>query len=360
MKKSIVICCIIFLLLQLFKGYLISDYAKDYGEKRIEIALDKESKIPYREIALSDEYNTYYPILSNRIEEAKSDIGKPTTIIGTTAAYSQLEHIRMVEGAFWGTEAVEEERNVAVISDRLAISLLGSNKASGTLIHLNGKVYEVVGVYQKYHRIRDYIMDDGYEKIYVPITSAAVKDLGVQFAAIDETYLQEKPDNEALQKLGLTGTISSQETWNQECKSIGQIPVITVWLLYMVIGGVNLYRAILMKKQDGKKLIIAGLIYVIGAGLLFKCAFTGMYIKPDALPQENIFDTNFYWKAMQAEWARHNYFLARETAHFEQALYLLKRSLRMMNILQFVLILEMVLKSRNRRAGLMKLNKEAR
>ena len=115
-----------------------------------------------------------------------------------------------------------------------------------------------------------------------------------------------------------------------------------------------------MNKQDGKKLIIAGLIYVIGAGLLFKCAFTGMYIKPDALPQENIFDTNFYWKAMQAEWARHNYFLARETAHFEQALYLLKRSLRMMNILQFVLILEMVLKSRNRRAGLMKLNKEAR
>lgn len=354
MKRRVIAYCVVFFILQLLKALLLNDYGKDYGKSRIEISLGESSALSYNEVDLREEYIAYCPTLISRIQNAGDVGGKAIQIIGTNDAYRQLENMQMVDGAFFGSEAVNEKRNVAVISDELSYALFRSNKAACNTINLQGKEYLIVGVYKKYNRLRDFIVDDGYEKVFVPFTSSLVKDKKIEGVCIDGTYLEEMPKEQDLQKMQLGGGLKSEQSkWFKEYTTIGQLPMMILWLFVTIIGLKTLYkdgaRCFGIIKQGNRrkekyKYILRGLgkgILVLGAiGLLFKLTFDKVYINPSKLPEENIFDFVFYWKALKAEWIRHNQFRRLDLTSFEQAAYLLKLMLHSINIVQYMVLVK--------------------
>lgn len=328
----------IFLVLQLIKYGVVADYGQSYGEKRIEIALDKSSGITYQAMRAADEYSLYHPVLQNHIRDISTDTNKKVEVIGTTSLYEQLERLHMVDGAFFGEEAVKEGRDIVVISDQLSMDLVGACKGVGNLIHIGEKAYIIVGVYKKYERIRDYMMDDGYEKVYVPITASVVQKNSIEFCTFDGTYLEQMPSIEELQRMGLgeqAGIKSNQETWVKECRSIGQLPMVCLWVLFTYLGASMLYKRTVQNYIRGK-LLFEALIYFVGVLILFKLTFDLVCIRPDSLPRENIFDLTFYWKALRKEWIRHNQFVQIGISQFDKALYLLKWQLHSINFIQYL------------------------
>ena len=354
MKRRVIAYCVVFFILQLLKALLLNDYGKDYGKSRIEISLGESSALSYNEVDLREEYIAYCPTLISRIQNVGDVGGKAISIIGTNDAYRQLENMQMVDGAFFGNEAVNEKRNVAVISDELSYALFRSNKGVYNTINLQGKEYLIVGVYKKYNRIRDFVVDDGYEKVFVPLTSSLMKDKKIEGVCIDGTYLEEMPKEQDLQKMQLGGGLKSEQSkWFKEYTTIGQIPMIVVWLFVTIIGLKVVYKDAIgcfgiikqenRRKEKCKYILhrVGKSILVLGAiGLLFKLTFDKVYINPSKLPEENIFDFVFYWKALKEEWIRHNQFRRLDLTCFEQATYLLKLMLHSINIVQYIVLVK--------------------
>lgn len=353
MKRRVIACCVMFFILQLLKALLLSDYAKDYGKSRIEISLGEGSALGYNEVDSSEAYLTYQPTLISRIQNAGEVGGKSIEIIGTNNAYSQLENMQLVDGAFFGNEAVSEKRNVAVISDELSNALFHSNKGVYNTVNLQGKDYLIVGVYKKYSRIRDVILDDGDEKVFVPLTSTLMKDKKIEAVCIDGTYIEEMPKEQDLQKMQLgSGLKSDQSKWFKEYTTIGQIPMMVLWLFVTIIGLKALYKDGIVcfgvirkgnKKENYKcMLLILGksILILVSICLIFKVTFGKVYINASKLPEENIFDFVFYWKALKAEWIRHNQFIKLNLTCFEQAAYLLKLMLHSINIVQYMVLVK--------------------
>ena len=355
MKRRVIVYCVMFFILQLLKALLLSDYANDYGKSRMEISLGEGSALGYNEVDSSEAYLTYHPTLISRIQNAGEVGGKSIQIIGTNDVYRQLENMQLVDGAFFGNEAMNEKRNVAVISDELSNALFHSNKGVYNTVNLQGKDYLIVGVYKKYSRIRDFILDDGYEKVFVPITSTLMKDKKIEAVCIDGTYIEEMPKEQDLQKMQLgTDLKSDQSKWFKEYTTIGQIPMMVLWIAVIVIGlkyiyqeGIACFRRTRQESRRKEKckyilLTMGKTILVLGfIGLVSKLTFGQVYINASKLPEENIFDFMFYWKALKTEWIRHNQFIKLNLTHFEQATYLLKLILHSINIVQYMVLVKM-------------------
>lgn len=123
--------------------------------------------------------------------------------------------------------------------------------------------------------------------------------------------------------------------------------LVSKWLIRYV--GISRMNNLVVKS------LISSLVYLISVLLLYKIAFNGLYIRPEALPQENIFDIAFYWKEMKAEWIRHNQFLREGGSTFEQAHYLLKWSLHLFNMMQYLVLGNAILHVRGHIEGISKI-----
>lgn len=358
MKRQVVIYSIVFLLLQLIKSLVIYDYGEDFGKSRIEIALGASSQLTYQYTDSMEEYAYFLPVLEKRITDGIMVDGKKIELVGSNSQYAQLERIKMVDGAFFGGEAVREGRNVAIISDELSLSLYKTDQGSHNIISINGSEYEIVGVYKKYNRLRDYIEDDGYEKIYIPLTSTLVKDKNIDYVGIDGTYIEEMPTALEMNKMQLSGqTMNDGSTWYKEYMGLGQLPMIVLLCILVYEGirrvyasGIQNYEVLksnIPRKEQfiaigisvAKILLFVGIVSVLGMITLRQS-----YIDPRKLPEENIFDMAFYWKSIRAEWVRHNQFRRLNVSEFEQAMYLLKLMIHSINIIQYVCLVKLMVK----------------
>lgn len=356
MRKKLIVYVVIFFILQFIKSILIADYEADYGKSRIEMLVRAPATIEYKKIRNSNRYDEYQPILIKQMQESIADIDKPVKLVGTTYNYGQLEHLPMVRGAFFTNKAVMEGRNVAVISDKLSMQLFGSTKAVGNILDLNQKAYKVVGVYKKYNRLRDYINDDDYEHIYIPITCEALKEAKVEAAIIDGTFLKQMPDEGILGEMGLNSNLlimNDQSKWVKESKSIGETPFIIFHFVLSLMVGKLLYQAIkeyrhCEKIETKKQYVMIGAweISLLVCGIYLYCAFkmsfSNVYINANRLPKENIFDLQFYWQLLCQDWAKNNLFMISGIAPFRKMLSLLRESLHGINILQYILLAKMV------------------
>lgn len=357
MKKKILICVILFCTLQFIKALLIQQAAGEYCEKRLTLSLRKDSRFTYQSIAFNDIYLEKHPVLISELQDGKNDTNKMLTIIGTNGFYDQLEHLVFVDGAFFTEEAVQQKKNVVVISDQLSIALFHSEKGAHNVIHLEGNAYEIVGVYKSYRSINDYFVSDGYENVYVPLTSSAVATLPIEQVIFNGTYLESMPSGEDLGKMNLIGMgviQRAQSDWVKCLKSISHLTVVIICMSIMVIGTWWLYkkqyhRFMLMRKEVNKhrKYVLIGrmlaelLIYLVSVFVLVRIGTADIYVRSDALPPENIFDLTFYWKALKAEWQVHNQLLMTPIRRFEKVLYLTKGQIHMINVVQYILLVWM-------------------
>lgn len=354
MKKKILICIILFGVLQLIKVLLIQQAASEYCEKRLTCSLRKDSQFTYQSVAFNDIYLEKHPVLINELQDGESDTEKMLTIVGTNEFYDQLEHLRFVDGAFFTAEAVQQNKNVVVISDQLSTALFQSDKGAHNVIHLGGEAYEIVGVYKSYRSFNDYVISDGYERVYVPLTSSAVTACPIKQVIFNGDYLEAMPSKEELSQMGLIGIGGiqrDQSDWVKCIKGRSQLPMLFMTLSVIAIGSWGLYRKagyglVLLRKEvdQRRKYVLIGKMlaklggYLIGMIVLVKIGFTNVYVRSDALPPENIFDLTFYWKMLRGEWQVHNQLLLTPARRFEQVIYLLKEQIKMINVVQLTLL----------------------
>lgn len=345
MKKKIGVCLVGFIILQIIKALCITDYKEEYGESRVEVILNKRGEITYDEMVLKEGYEQLQPIMLS-IEEAIEVEGcDHATTIGTTANWNELEKLPMIDGTFFTNQANKEERDLAVISNKLAISIWGSEKAVGNIMSIQGVQYQVVGVYKKYPRVRQYLMDNGSETIYMPLKSSVARDWKVQSIIINGS--KENFNIHNLTSLGIdkqTSYMNDATKWVKKVKGISSLPLIILWGSLSLLTASALVSLVKDKtKSKGYQLISV----LIGGALIYityKISFWGgVYIDPATFPAENIFDLSFYWESLKQGWVRHNQFIGWRGSYFERALYILKGLVYSLNLIQIILIIKMIL-----------------
>lgn len=348
MRKKLVLYLTVFIILQFIKALCITDYKEEYGESRIEVILNKKGEISYEDMLLKEGYNQLQPIMLS-IEE---DIGVSgcdrATVIGATANWNELERLHMIDGAFFADQANRDERNLAVISDELAISMWGTEKAVGNIINIQEVQYQVVGVYKKYLRLREYILDDGSETIYIPLKSSVARDWKVQSIIIDGS--KESPKVNELTSLGIDTSrvyINDATKWVKKIKGASSLPLIILWSGFSIV----ILKALVSSAKDKMKnkgyKLISILLGIVIIYITCKISFWGkFYIDPATLPAENIFEFSFYWKSLQQGWMRHSQFIGWRVSCFERALYMLKEVVYSLNVIQIVIIIKIILSYR--------------
>lgn len=346
MRRKLIIYVLLFMTLQLIKVYWISDYEADYGPSRMEILISPDTKMNYNHIRFQEGYDMLMPIMNSYKEVWIEESSKNALVIGTDFNWGQLERPQMLDGAFFGEESSKEARNVAVISSTLSIDLFGSYKAVENVIHIGGQPYQIVGVYNRYERLRDYMFDHGQEHIYIPITSSQAENWQIEVMQLDGSYSEIPLAISQLQALGINSynsIISDQTKWIQHILSLSQVPMVVLWIV-LCYGGFKQIGKIVSKEEDSKieknsiKIVKIALVMII-LGFMFFLCFHNVYMEPSSLPVENIFDINFYWESLKVEWVRHNQLLQNKVSYFEKALYQLKGLIYIINFLQIGIVI---------------------
>lgn len=348
MKKKIVIWGTLFIILQLIKSLLLGDYKASYGTSRIEILVNKESVSSGR-TAVSTKMERDYQVAKSSCKEGLLVENNQADVTAINIYWHQVQRPQMLEGAFWGEEADEEGRNLAVISDTLAVKLWGSEKALGNMIHIQDQVYQVSGVYKRYKNIRQYQLDDGKEKIYIPLKSSLSCEWPIQFMVIDGTKQEALPGEKDLFSMGIDSsnyTISHREKWFKSQKSLVQLPIMLIWFLLLSLM-IKLVKKVIKnhEKTWKKKMIIIGGMMILMLILLRAC-MRGIYIDISQLPSENIFDLTFYWKGLLKEWSGHNQLIRYPSSQFERAYYLLKYWNYFINFLQILIEVKIIVETK--------------
>ncbi|MCL2752445.1 MAG: ABC transporter permease, partial [Firmicutes bacterium] len=103
-------------------------------------------------------------------------------LVGTNHTYPFVMRFPLVNGAFFGRDAVAEAHRTAVLNERAAFDLFGATAAAGNELQIGGEPYTVSGV-----------IDDGdrdNRNIYVPVTRLD-RAVGVIAANVSEDGLTE-------------------------------------------------------------------------------------------------------------------------------------------------------------------------
>ena len=348
MKRKIVILGTFFIVLQLIKNLLLWDYKVSYGTSRIEILMNKEG-VSNERSATSEKMERDYQVAKSSCKENLVVENKQVDVTAINVYWHQVQRLQMLEWAFWGEEADEEGRNLAVISDTLAVKLWGSQKVLGNMIHIQDQVYQVSGVYKRYKNIRQYPLDDGKEKIYIPLKSSLSCEWPIQFMVIDGTNQEALPEENDLFSMGIdsnSDTVSHREEWFKWQKSLVQLPIMLIWFLLLPLT-IRVVKKIIEdhEKTWKRKILIIGSMLIL-MFILFKGCMWGIYIDSSQLPGENVFDLTFYWKGLLKEWSGHNQLIRYPSSQFEAAYYLLKRWNFFINFLQILIEAKIIVEAK--------------
>lgn len=339
MKKKIIILTVLFIVLQLAKMLLLWEYKTCYSTSKMEILINGET-ILSDDVSANTEMKEVYQIAEGTCEKNLLVENNDADVIGVNVYWQQVQKPQMLAGNFWGEEADKEGRSLAVISDTLAVKLWGSEKAVGNLIHINDQVYQVSGVYKRYKKIWQYCLDDGKEKVYIPLKSQVCCKWPIQFMVIDGNEQKVLPEESELYQLGIDSSrdvISHQENWFKCQRSLAALPVFLISFLIVLFTVRKIVKAVRDNKKSWKKKLFIMSGSILLTLVLLRGSMLGLYIDPTRLPSENIFDVVFYWEALLKEWSRHNQMIRYPASQFEGAYYLIKHWNYFINFLQLLI-----------------------
>ena len=322
MKKRGCFYLTLFIALQVMKTLLIKEIIDDYGEGRIEIQLNESAIVNFSAFSLRDGYEDLRPtVTSSRSCRISGKEEIEVMGISVNEYFGQTEPMEMRNGAFFGEGAVKEGRNVAIISDELAMKLFGSDKGAGNLCRIEGIAYQVVGVYKKYKNFWDILLDDGQERIYYPITSTAAEN-----GKIDTLYvsLKNRADGvsiHALSKIQINNNnsyIYNELDGAKKLRSLTQAPINILSLfivVYLIKTAIHLFKK--AEESLKSKVVKIGLCAIVGY-FIISVIIVPPYISKEALPPYNIFDIEFYINYLRNQRIAQNYLLELHLSNFNR------------------------------------------
>jgi len=110
------------------------------------------------------------PELNGRAQVKAGNENTNTTVLGTTAAFTQVRNYELAQGAMFTDREVKSRRKVAVLGPTVAENLFGQGQpVVGERIKVNGVTFEVIGQLQSKGDTGPFNADD---QMLVPITTA--------------------------------------------------------------------------------------------------------------------------------------------------------------------------------------------
>ncbi len=332
------------------KLLLMNDYKEAYGGSRLEVVFNKGIQIEEKRLLVAQEYEK---LEASKIKSKRNVImngKKQVTVIGTEPSFMQLETYDFLQGSFFGETATHEEHRVAVIGESLAFELFGSKWAVGNTCKLGDTIYQVVGVYKDYNQLRDYYLEGGTYKVFIPETSELCKEWPLEALEMVGT-LEKKEMLEKLEINEANSVINNRENWWGEVLLLCHLPYILVLLLLILrLRGVLKECGWCKENKERNKVLalkIGG--YMIAIFVVYRLWKRDIYIPSNKLPSDNLFDLKFYWELLKAEWAKHNQLLGYSLSYFERGMTLLRGEVHLLNGIQIALLISL-----NNKIGKMK------
>lgn len=338
-RRSGFIFLLLFFGLQCIKSGLTHFIIEDYGTGRIESY--PKNKVAFSAFSLSDGYKSLMPAVLGQkeytitVKQSMKVVG-----VGTNAYFTMVEPLQIREGAYYGETAVNEARNVVVISDTLAKLLFYSEQVIGNLCEIEGVPYQIIGVYTRYEHLDDILFDTGEEKVYFPITSTLGKALNISTIVLPAKQQEIAINEKALNTLGINENNSliydagdaeaRLQGMNRVALNLGSMILILYCLIY--IGRLAKNQNITLAQKlfsTSNYLIIILLTCVLGMKKL--------YIPSEMLPPYNIFDITYYWSYLKKQLVLHNQLLRLQFTQFENIYWVIKRLGMLITVVQILL-----------------------
>ena len=158
----------VILFLSLSGLFIIAFLAKNENRENLLLVTPAELGSPYINVNrieefLESEFLVTYEIPGfERVSLAYADI--PVMVIGTNNCYSQILKLGLTEGSFFSKQAWTGRQRHAVLNEKAAFEIFGSNHIAGNQFRIRNDTWIVTGV------IND--SDDENSRIYVPSSIA--------------------------------------------------------------------------------------------------------------------------------------------------------------------------------------------
>lgn len=92
---------------------------------------------------------------------------KKVRLITTTSNYAATVGMRFCSGGWFGPDAVYQHRTCAVISDELALELMGSDQVVGAELLIEGEYYQICGIYRSEKRFWPRVCAGELPRVYL-------------------------------------------------------------------------------------------------------------------------------------------------------------------------------------------------
>lgn len=319
LKKIGILCLVVWLAFHGTQIAMTRFFEKNYKEGRLEFYPKEEST--YDELILKDTHpeasKVYIAQKTCKIKQKQKE--QEVKVLAVSKDYSDFEPIRLMKGSLWGEQAQKEGRQVAIISKSLASRLFNTYEVIGESIEINETIYQIIGVYEKEKDMVHTLVDDGEERIYLPITSG----LG-QSMKVDSIWFQNEADTLQM-NLG-EGTYYKAEDAKRRLEgmtiiSMNLLIVVAIMYLLKICIDTAFFKQALTHKERG--IYIAGLFGVVF--ILFEVGIRHAYIPKEALPPYNIFDISYYWSYFKEQIHIHQKMIKLSVTSFETIYWLLTK-----------------------------------
>ena len=203
-------------------------------------------------------------------------------------------------GGGWFSDWSGQEENLAVIPQSLAIEFFATDVPNGAGITVNGKLYEVCGVYKDTGGLASDVTGNDLSRVYL-------SDDSMEDMEIAELYISDKQGRDVsylqqwLNGVAMVRIVGDTVDYRLQLKLVYslyglELLICTLFFaaLLFVTGGTFITSA---HSDIGKKpwRVFVGIGIIAVTLLGAKLVLDGLYIPSAYLPQENIFDFQFYY-----------------------------------------------------------------
>lgn len=152
----------------------VTDSIDELGSNSLYVSISDDKGKPIRydeldEFIESDQLKMAAPYATSSSKISGSKDEKTGTIIGTTAAYTEIQNLTLASGRFIKSPDVYNHTNVVVINEDLAKAVIGRTDVVGETISLGGTSYQIIGVLES--STSTSTDEEAYYEAYIPYTS---------------------------------------------------------------------------------------------------------------------------------------------------------------------------------------------
>ncbi len=132
----------------------ITDSINALGNDMLNATISDDHNHPIKLSELSeftedDMFENIAPSMASTASASSTYAEETVQIIGTTAAYMDIQRLKLQQGRFLMKPDLDNHSNVAVINADLATDVMGRKDVVGENIKLNGKKYLIIGVLEE-------------------------------------------------------------------------------------------------------------------------------------------------------------------------------------------------------------------